>query len=627
MKRNWFSIKNLGPTQAEILIYDTIGKGCECECEECDCGVGAKDFAEQMAEIPESQDILIRINSPGGSITDGLAIYNTINRRKDRVECIVDGFALSAASFIAIAGRKLSMPENAILMIHNPMGVACGDSREMAKMASVLDTCKSSIVSIYRDKTGKSDAEISAALDAETWFNGAEAKAWGLCDEVVPSVVLNNSFDLSNFKNAPKLSGDPSRLTPIIAPEPSPANGSPVSISAATEVGETGNAASTSTQNQGKIMNEPTPQAATTPPVSNVVVLSPDSIVALTNALTQTQSTLPGAAPVTAYSRIEVVGDAYDQMLNMKPGTDRLNHIRNAWADIQSAAISRKVMNVNTVASALTTNLLSDTVLTAIGNRLAPLGALFTQVMKDPVKPKAKIEVPLVSSAATPQTNPTDWESGNVTVDAVEVTMNEYSQSFSVTNAELQGGTQIAWMAQKNAIAFADKLIDIMVTPITVANYGAAALVAAAPAFGVSDLATLWAAGKNFTLRNLVLDGAYFARIMPTNTLGYQVNQGAPAFGFDGVWYSNRWSSAGANVVGFVASPEAMVIAAGLPIEPPGFNSPFASVGVATIPGVNLQVQTSTWVKPGTRVQWSAFDIVLGAAKADANALQIVTSS
>ena len=128
-------------------------------------------------------------------------------------------------------------------------------------------------------------------------------------------------------------------------------------------------------------------------------------------------------------------------------------------------------------------------------------------------------------------------------------------------------------------------------------------------------------------MRNLVIDGAYWARLIPQSLEGLPLTQGGAYMGFDGAWYNNRWTGAGTNVVGFACSPEAMVIAAGLPLEPPGASSQFASIGSAAIPEINVQIQTSSWLKPGTRVQWQAYDLMLGVAACDTTALKLLTSS
>ena len=100
--------------------------------------------------------------------------------------------------------------------------------------------------------------------------------------------------------------------------------------------------------------------------------------------------------------------------------------------------------------------------------------------------------------------------------------------------------------------------------------------------------------------------------------------EGIAQFGFDGIWESNQWPAAVGNVRGFTCSPEALAVAFGLPLEPPGFGTAFSQVGSAVVPGLNIPIQTASWVKPGTRVQWNAFDVMGGVKEADTTALEVI---
>lgn len=193
---NWFTVRNAADTGAtEILIYDQIGKSFW-----DDSGTGAKEFAEALKEIPRTQAITVRINSPGGSVSDGLAIYNSLRARASSVKTVVDGYALSAASIIALAGRTLEMPRNAIFMMHNPSGFADGDANTMRKMASLLDTHRDALATIYQAKSGKPLDEIKAAMEEETWFTGEEAHAYGFVDTLTEEISISASFDPAKLK-------------------------------------------------------------------------------------------------------------------------------------------------------------------------------------------------------------------------------------------------------------------------------------------------------------------------------------------------------------------------------------------------------------------------------------------
>jgi ATP-dependent Clp endopeptidase proteolytic subunit ClpP len=182
--------------EADVYIYEDIGKGWD--------GSGltakafAKDFDVLMKKSPSA--IAIHLNSNGGDVNEGLAIANTIGRAKDRTTVYVEGFAASIASVIAIAGQKTVMANNALFMIHNPWGIVMGDEHAMEKQAKALGTIKQSLITAYVTKTGKSEAEISAAMDEETWFTANESKEYGLADEVQGDVMQYNQVTRDSWR-------------------------------------------------------------------------------------------------------------------------------------------------------------------------------------------------------------------------------------------------------------------------------------------------------------------------------------------------------------------------------------------------------------------------------------------
>lgn len=208
--KSWFSIKASANNTAEILIYDEIGYW----------GVRAKDFASALKELNGIQQITLRINSPGGSVFDGAAIYNLLKSHSATIRVKIDGLAASMASVIAMAGDIIEMPENALMMIHNPWTYASGDADELRKSADVLDKIKKSILAAYAKKTGLSDDEISAMMDAETWLTGAEAAALGFVDDLTAAVEVENSFDLSQFNNVPQAIQKPIQPLSAVADTP-----------------------------------------------------------------------------------------------------------------------------------------------------------------------------------------------------------------------------------------------------------------------------------------------------------------------------------------------------------------------------------------------------------------------
>ena len=154
---SWYEIKAM-QNSAEIIIYDEIGAW----------GVSAKSFMNELRSVGDVADITLRINSPGGSVFDGMAIYNQIKSHPAQVTVHVDGLAASMASVIAMAGDIIVMPENAMMMIHNPWTVAIGDAEELRSNAEMLEKIKSAMISAYSSRTGLTSGEISEIMDAET---------------------------------------------------------------------------------------------------------------------------------------------------------------------------------------------------------------------------------------------------------------------------------------------------------------------------------------------------------------------------------------------------------------------------------------------------------------------------
>jgi len=175
----------------EVYIYDAIGW----------LGVEAETFIKDLKDI--EGDVLVRINSPGGSVFDGTAIFNAIKERQDRTDTIVDGVAASAASYIALAGNTVSMSEGAFLMIHEPFSIAIGSAEDFRKEAGLLDKVSDQIAKFYAKKSGKDLSEVKQAMADETWFNDVEAKEFGLVDSIVEENPAENYFDLSVFNNVP----------------------------------------------------------------------------------------------------------------------------------------------------------------------------------------------------------------------------------------------------------------------------------------------------------------------------------------------------------------------------------------------------------------------------------------
>jgi HK97 family phage major capsid protein/ATP-dependent Clp endopeptidase proteolytic subunit ClpP len=193
VKNSWYSMSAKDTGLVEVFIYGEIGAW----------DIGADAFAKDL-RAHKGKDISLRLNTPGGSVFDGMAIYNALKRHDGEVTCFIDGLAASIGSVIALAGDTVSMAKNAFFMIHNPWAVMVGNADDIRKTAALLDKIKGAMVNAYADKSGLDHATIGAWMDAETWFTAAEAEDAGFCDEVGDEIELAASFSfLSKFRNVP----------------------------------------------------------------------------------------------------------------------------------------------------------------------------------------------------------------------------------------------------------------------------------------------------------------------------------------------------------------------------------------------------------------------------------------
>ena len=150
-------------------------------------------FKEELESA--SGDITVWINSPGGDVFAAAQIYNMLMDYPDNVTVKIDGLAASAASVIAMAGTEVQMSPVAMMMIHNPMTVAIGDSKEMQKASEMLSEVKESIMNAYEIKTGLTRTKLSHFMDAESWFNAKKALDLGFADTILFSETHKKQED------------------------------------------------------------------------------------------------------------------------------------------------------------------------------------------------------------------------------------------------------------------------------------------------------------------------------------------------------------------------------------------------------------------------------------------------
>lgn len=210
--KSWFSMASKSDEVAEISIFDEIDPF---------WGIGPKQFKDELDKVRGAKSIKLLLNSPGGSVFDGMAVYNLLASVRDKLDVEVIGLAASIASIIAMAGKSLTVAEGAYLMIHDPFTLAVGGADDLRKTADLLDTMKGEFVAIYAKRSGLSDTEIADMMSEETWFTASEAVDKGFADgvEEYGEVAANASrFNLAKygFGNTPSMlaeSGEGKKIT------------------------------------------------------------------------------------------------------------------------------------------------------------------------------------------------------------------------------------------------------------------------------------------------------------------------------------------------------------------------------------------------------------------------------
>lgn len=172
--KKWFDIRNEANTdETEIFIYEEIGYW----------GITSDNFVQELNKI-NAKTINVRINSPGGSVWDAIAIYNALVQHSADVNVRVDALAASAASVIAMAGDTITMMRGSQMMIHDAIGVGIGNEAELKEYAAWLGEQSNNIASIYSARAGGDTEEWRAKMLAETWVFADEAVEIGLADEI-----------------------------------------------------------------------------------------------------------------------------------------------------------------------------------------------------------------------------------------------------------------------------------------------------------------------------------------------------------------------------------------------------------------------------------------------------------
>ena len=217
--QKFYALEKTSDSETTIHLYDEVGA----------FGAGSKEFLADLGKL-DGQHIHLRINSPGGSVVEGTAIYNALRRHKGGLTVHIDALAASMASVIAMSGSPVYIADNALLMIHNPWTVSMGDSDQLRKEADLLDKLKSTLVNAYVRKTGMDQNQVAEMMDAETWLDAVEAVALGFADAIEEGVAaaatatpesLRARFD--TFAKAKSMDPEPEKTEPEkVENEPTP---------------------------------------------------------------------------------------------------------------------------------------------------------------------------------------------------------------------------------------------------------------------------------------------------------------------------------------------------------------------------------------------------------------------
>lgn len=190
MNEKWYNIQNKAGSATDVYIFDEIGMW----------GVTAQNFITDIKDLKDTP-INLRINSLGGDVFDGLAIYNIIKKRTAKTTVYIEGIAASIATIIALGADEVVMSENSLFMIHNASGGAMGESKDLQKTADILVKITEQLSEVYQAKTGLSQEAILDMMDAETWLNAQEALELGFIDTISDAIKVAAKYDVSKFKN------------------------------------------------------------------------------------------------------------------------------------------------------------------------------------------------------------------------------------------------------------------------------------------------------------------------------------------------------------------------------------------------------------------------------------------
>jgi hypothetical protein len=487
-------------------------------------------------------------------------------------------------------------------------------------MADALDQHAAILAGVYEKKTGKTASAIRAAMKAETWFTSAEAIDFGLADSIT--------------EKQPAMQANAARAWVTAAI-------SKLSTGSTNAVADGANTAPTSQTPHNMETKTPdpvVPAAPAAPAPAAPAAIDIEAIVAkAVAAAISAKAPTAAPAPEPIAPRIENLGNPLiEAHRKMQAGAQRRDFLIQNHAELLRQASIHAPQNANTFTSTLVVDYLADALITVAPTRLALVNAFSRNVGLDNLRPLAVVRVKRYTTGTAAQTNPTNWETNNDSqLAATSVTVDQISKNFTVTQQELNQGFSLADLAAGSADLFAYGISDKLTAIMTAANFGTAITIGTAANFDSSDLPAILAAAKNYRSKNLILDGGHIARIqfsglttaaagtvaMPDSRYG-PLNNGR--FGFDVIAENNRWTGAETNAAGFVCGPDAIAIAAGLPV---GMVAGEFIEQRAVTTSNGLSALLSVWYSRATRSHMASYDIMFGAATGDTTQAEVLITA
>lgn len=280
----------------------------------------------------------------------------------------------------------------------------------------------------------------------------------------------------------------------------------------------------------------------------------------------------------------------------------------------------------NTIDADLLIDTLGQKAITYLGDRLAPMRAFASDFSSDGIAQTKSIQLVKVTAGATTLKNPTSFIAGDSTTSNVAVTVDAYSQPFHITSKELNQKMRIENLADANLQALALTLSKVWTALILVGTFTNTAVTVAQASFVAASAKSLLGSVMKCREKHLVLDGVAYAQLAPSDKNGFSLSESG-AYGFNGIHCQTDWTGATANVYGFAAGPEALAMYANIPLMDPAVAARLDGQKNFVIPGIELPIQVNTWVDANTRTRWASYDIMFGAAVAEATALTVVKSA